>query len=124
MSRLTFFPPPGAKGRSRLGHRWPLAALLVAPLTAWAGFANDDRSFDSQTTDIDAVASGQSFMALSSAGDEAGFPWAGRDVLTTEYDWQAGWGNSLMPIPEPQAAAMWLVGLVAIGFIARRRSGG
>jgi MYXO-CTERM domain-containing protein len=124
MRSLTHLPPPGPKGGTRVARGWLLATLLAAPLTAGAGFAHDDRSFDNRS-DVEHM-SQQSFELLSAVGDEPTFPWAGNDVVATEPEWQYTLGTSLMPsaIPEPQAAAMWLVGLVAFGFIARRRSSG
>ncbi|HEV8689372.1 MAG TPA: PEP-CTERM sorting domain-containing protein [Ideonella sp.] len=124
MRSPTHFPPPGPKGGTGAGRGCLLAALLAAPLAAWAGLAHDDRSFDSRS-DVEHV-SQQSFELLAAIGDEPTFPWAGQDILAADPEWQYTLGTSLMPsaIPEPQATAMWLVGLVAFGFIAHRRSGG
>ena len=68
----------------------------------------------------------ESFAALSAVSDEASFPWKAADYPIPDPEWQYTLWTSSMPsaIPEPQSAAMWLVGLAVFGFIARRRRSG
>ena len=118
MTLLSVLPPPGTKAHRRPSRGWLLAGLLAAPSMGWAGSAGGD---------VGEGSAEQTFEFLSAnVGEQPAFLWAGMDILSAEPGANDGFESLLMPsaIPEPQAATMWLTALVAIGFIARRRSRG
>lgn len=83
----------------------PVAALT---LIAQAASAQDNRE------------AGDSFEALSAETQtwQAALPT--QDIRLDTSEGLQSWIQT-SPIPEPGAYAMWLVGIAAIGFVARRR---